>query len=142
MAFQKLVLASRKSPHPRTVLRPLFVTVYLEPARTETFPKATIKISLHVVQMGYKFRTLDITAFVVGLELWRVIFLYQHLNTHLTLHGPQRKTRIQQFIVGFEVFAAVTMKNAVFWGIKTQYVPHRKHYVPTTEPSRLMPCKI
>jgi hypothetical protein len=29
--------------------------------------------------------------------------------------------------VGFEVFTAVTMKNAVFWDIKTQFVPHRKH---------------
>jgi hypothetical protein len=29
--------------------------------------------------------------------------------------------------VGFEVFMAVTMKNAVFWVIKTQFVPHRRH---------------
>jgi hypothetical protein len=29
--------------------------------------------------------------------------------------------------VGFEVFTAVTMKNAVFWDIKSQFVPHRKH---------------
>jgi hypothetical protein len=27
----------------------------------------------------------------------------------------------------FDVFTAVTMKNAVFWVIKTQFVPHRKH---------------
>jgi hypothetical protein len=31
------------------------------------------------------------------------------------------------FIVRFEVFTAVTMKNAVFWDIKTQFVPHRRH---------------
>jgi hypothetical protein len=27
----------------------------------------------------------------------------------------------------FEVFTAVTMKNGVFWDIKTQFVPHRRH---------------
>jgi hypothetical protein len=29
------------------------------------------------------------------------------------------------------------MKNVVFWDIKTQFVPHRRHYVSATEPSRL-----
>jgi hypothetical protein len=28
--------------------------------------------------------------------------------------------------VRFEVFTAVTMKNAVFWDIKAQLVPHRR----------------
>jgi hypothetical protein len=27
----------------------------------------------------------------------------------------------------FEVFTAVTMKNAVFWDIKTQFILHRRH---------------
>jgi hypothetical protein len=27
----------------------------------------------------------------------------------------------------FEVFREVTMKNAVFWDIKIQFVPHRRH---------------
>jgi hypothetical protein len=31
------------------------------------------------------------------------------------------------FDVRFEVFTAVTMENADFWDIKTQFVPHRKH---------------
>jgi hypothetical protein len=31
----------------------------------------------------------------------------------------------------FEVLKAVTIKNAVFWDIKTQFVPHRRH---TTSP--------
>jgi hypothetical protein len=31
------------------------------------------------------------------------------------------------FFNGFEVFAAVTMKNAAFWDIKTQFVPHRRN---------------
>jgi hypothetical protein len=30
------------------------------------------------------------------------------------------------------------MKNAVFWDIRTQFVPHRKHYVSATGPSPLM----
>jgi hypothetical protein len=34
------------------------------------------------------------------------------------------------------------MKNSVFWDIKAQLVPHRKHYVSATEPSRLMLSKI
>jgi hypothetical protein len=29
--------------------------------------------------------------------------------------------------VRFEVFTEVTMKNVVFWDIKTQFVPHRRH---------------
>jgi hypothetical protein len=29
--------------------------------------------------------------------------------------------------VFFEVFTAVTMKNVVFWDIKTQFVLHRRH---------------
>jgi hypothetical protein len=29
--------------------------------------------------------------------------------------------------VRFEVFTEVTMKNAVFWDIKTQFVLHRRH---------------
>jgi hypothetical protein len=29
--------------------------------------------------------------------------------------------------VRFEVFTAVTMKNAVFWDIETQFIPHRRH---------------
>jgi hypothetical protein len=37
---------------------------------------------------------------------------------------------------------AVTVKNAVFWDIKTQFVHHRRHYVSVTEPSRLMLCNL
>jgi hypothetical protein len=44
--------------------------------------------------------------------------------------------------VRFEVFAAVTMKNAVFWDIKAQVVPYRRHYVSATEPSQLMLYKV
>jgi hypothetical protein len=38
--------------------------------------------------------------------------------------------------VRFEVFKAMTMKNVVFCDIKTQFVPHRRHYVSATKPSR------
>jgi hypothetical protein len=41
-----------------------------------------------------------------------------------------------------EVFTAVNMKNAVIWDVKIQFVPHRRHYVSTTETSQLMLCKI
>jgi hypothetical protein len=44
--------------------------------------------------------------------------------------------------VRYEVFTAVTMKNAVFWDIKTQFVPHRRHYFSATESSQLMLCTI
>jgi hypothetical protein len=29
----------------------------------------------------------------------------------------------------FEAFTAVTIKNAAFWDIKTQFVPHRRHII-------------
>jgi hypothetical protein len=32
--------------------------------------------------------------------------------------------------VRFEVFTAVTIMNAVFWDIKTQFVLHRQHIMP------------
>jgi hypothetical protein len=33
------------------------------------------------------------------------------------------------------------MKNAVFWGIKTQFIPCRRHYVSATELNWLMLLK-
>jgi hypothetical protein len=45
--------------------------------------------------------------------------------------------------VRFEVFTAVTMKNVVFWDIKTPVrTSQETHYVSTTESSQLMLCKI
>jgi hypothetical protein len=35
--------------------------------------------------------------------------------------------KINKKYVRFEVFTAVTMRNAVFWDIKTQFVLHRRH---------------
>jgi hypothetical protein len=37
---------------------------------------------------------------------------------------------------------AVTMKNVVFWDIKTQFVPHRRHMTSPLESSQLTLCKI
>jgi hypothetical protein len=34
---------------------------------------------------------------------------------------------IMQICVGSDVFTAVTMKNAVYWDMKTQFVLHRRH---------------
>jgi hypothetical protein len=31
--------------------------------------------------------------------------------------------------IGFEVLEAVTVKNAVFWDIKTQFIPHRRQII-------------
>jgi hypothetical protein len=44
------------------------------------------------------------------------------LTTHLKLVARSSWCNVR-----FEVFTAVTMKNAVFRGIKTQFVPHRRH---------------
>jgi hypothetical protein len=39
------------------------------------------------------------------------------------------------FRLRFEVLTAVTMKNAVFWDIKTQFVLHRRHITSPLESS-------
>jgi hypothetical protein len=45
--------------------------------------------------------------------------------------------------VTFEVFTAVTMKNAVFWDIKPPVrISQEAYYFSATEPHRLMLCKI
>jgi hypothetical protein len=43
--------------------------------------------------------------------------------------SPSRFHSEHSFIVPvkFEVFTAVTIKNVVFWDIKTQFVLHRRH---------------
>jgi hypothetical protein len=48
--------------------------------------------------------------------------------------------RSQVSRVSVEVSRPVTMKNAIFWDMKTQFAPHRKHIVSATEPSRLILC--
>jgi hypothetical protein len=43
--------------------------------------------------------------------------------------GPRNAyvKQLSLLVVRFEVFTAVTMKNVVFWDMKTQFVPHRRH---------------
>jgi hypothetical protein len=60
-------------------------------------------------------------------EKYLVEFTY---SKSMTL--PQEKSEIkQEHLVIFEVFMAVTMKNAIFWDIKPHFVLHRRH---TTSP--------
>jgi hypothetical protein len=51
-------------------------------------------------------------------------------------------TEHSRYMLRFEIFAAVTMKNAVFWDKWTQSVPHRRHYISATESNQLLLCKI
>jgi hypothetical protein len=46
----------------------------------------------------------------------------------LSTQSFQARGSVNRYVrVRFEVFAAVTMKNGVFWDIKTQFVLHRGH---------------
>jgi hypothetical protein len=38
---------------------------------------------------------------------------------------PREGNKVDTKVVRFEVFMTVTMKNVVFWDIKSQFVPHR-----------------
>jgi hypothetical protein len=59
-----------------------------------------------------------------------------HAHMGITTNGltsRQKKASIQAetpkfyYSVRYEVFMTVTMKNSIFWDIKTQFVPHRRH---------------
>jgi hypothetical protein len=41
--------------------------------------------------------------------------------------GNTSSLRNVVFYGRFEAFTAVTMKNVVFWDIKTHFIPHRRH---------------
>jgi hypothetical protein len=78
----------------------------------------------------------DISGSCKACSMKRHDFKFQFCSTYcIRVHWAVEK------YVGSEVFTAVTMKNAVFWDIATQSVPHREH-VSAREPSRLMLCKI
>jgi hypothetical protein len=53
-------------------------------------------------------------------------FLSTGIHTNLTLQ-KLRNCAVPVLFVRFEVFTAVNMKNGVFWEIKSQFVPRRKH---------------
>jgi hypothetical protein len=40
---------------------------------------------------------------------------------------PEKNWKPSLILERFEVFTAVTMKNVVFWDIKTQFVLQRRH---------------
>jgi Fe-S cluster assembly ATPase SufC len=45
-----------------------------------------------------------------------------------TIFFPQiTGIEVRYCFVRFEIFTAVTMKNAILWDIKTQFVLHRRH---------------
>jgi hypothetical protein len=46
-------------------------------------------------------------------------------SSYLTRNTLRLRYRVQP--VKFEVFTAVTMKSALFWGIKSQFIPHERH---------------
>jgi hypothetical protein len=67
---------------------------------------------------------------------------YETSSYYLIGDTLRLRYRAKLCYVRFEVFTAVTMKNAVFWDIKTQFVPHRKQYFFAAEPRQLMLFKI
>jgi hypothetical protein len=46
----------------------------------------------------------------------------EFLPSSSLLYSPYKRDYLR-----FKVITAVTMKNAVFWDIKTHFVPHRRH---------------
>jgi hypothetical protein len=62
---------------------------------------------------------------------------YKDLDrTSQETHYISVKSAASWCYVKIEVFTAVTMKNVVFWDIKTQFVPHRRHI---TSPLKAQP---
>jgi hypothetical protein len=69
-------------------------------------------------------------------SLWlhnRNIFTQMFLVKCLTIYMPL--TEIKKDGIRFEVFMAVTMKNVVFWDIRTQFVLHRRHIMSPLQSS-------
>jgi hypothetical protein len=75
---------------------------------------------------------------------WRNVGIYESREvnggiseyTNLTYVDLKHETNNERrFIVRFDVFSVVTMKNAVFWDIETKFLPHRK-YITSPQPSQ------
>jgi hypothetical protein len=61
---------------------------------------------------------------------------HYHLS-HFTDDNEKRSSKILFIDVTFEVFTAVTVKNVVFWNIKTQFVPQKENITsPLQSPAR------
>jgi hypothetical protein len=53
--------------------------------------------------------------------------LSRFLLSRQSLIGPVPVCRTALYFVRSEVLRAVTMKNVVFWDIKSQFIHHRRH---------------
>jgi hypothetical protein len=62
----------------------------------------------------------------VHCRYWTVAFSGSLVLPLVTVHDG-RNFELDTRYVRFEVFTAVTMKNGVFWDVKTQFVLHRRH---------------
>jgi hypothetical protein len=63
--------------------------------------------------------------------------LLSHTESRISLPQHQRLSYAKDVLhVRLEVFTAVTMKNGVYWDIKTLFLPHRRHI---TFPSKAQP---
>jgi hypothetical protein len=60
-----------------------------------------------------------------SLSAYGYTFIHFSVTTSILTASLNKQTKYK--VVRFEVFTAVTMKNAVFWDIKTQFVLHRRH---------------
>jgi hypothetical protein len=68
---------------------------------------------------------------VIVAVIWRLMS-FSHIVGHLSEEHDKYFIGLLQpedgrNSVRFEVFTAVTMKNAIYCDIKTQFVPHRRH---------------
>jgi hypothetical protein len=101
------------------------VTVLLQTNPTHATPAACGRVHVHALS-----RTLthcqcnrdENTLICFALEIVDLLYCKYTL-----LYGLCAEYTNRRGVVRFEVFTAVTMKHAVFWDIKTQFVPHRKH---------------
>jgi hypothetical protein len=60
------------------------------------------------------------------INCWKNVSLFQMVGKTL-LDAADTRFFISKLLCKVCVFTAVTMKNAVCWVIKTEFVPHRKH---------------
>jgi hypothetical protein len=83
------------------------------------------------VQIFYLDRRGSIDHTCVGKYAWCYwISAQKYILTCIERHVSEvafQGQRIWNSVLRFELFTAVTMKNAVFWDIKPQFVPHRRH---------------
>jgi hypothetical protein len=60
-------------------------------------------------------------------------------SKYFNLDGPRRiqiQLQVSTKFVGEEILSKYNLEKAVFWDIKAQFLPHRKHYISATESSR------